>query len=89
MKISDKPLFDKVNKILWLDWDPIGINNLDTCKDEYAGYVPQIFKLVKARADRDIIAEALIKIEHDQMGLSTNHERLSIADKLLSANFDQ
>src|SRR5690606_29989731 len=44
-------LYKKINDILWFDWDPIGVNDLAP-SDEYHRYVPEIFTLVRAKADR-------------------------------------
>lgn len=75
--------FKKIDDILWLDWDPIGINDIAP-RDEYQRYVPEIFKLLKANADRQEIANRLLKLETVVIGMSGPLERcLIIADKIL------
>ena len=55
-------------------------------RDEYQSYVPEIFELVKANADRQKIADRLFKLETDNMGMGGTMENcLSIADKILKA----
>lgn len=81
---KDFLLFKKVDDILWFDWDPIGINDIAP-RDEYQPYVAEIFGLVKAKSDRQEIADRLHKIETDNMGMSGTIEKcLIIADKILS-----
>jgi len=78
-------LYKKIDDILWFDWDPIGINDLAP-RDEYQGYVPEIFGLVKAKADRKEIANRLHKLETENMGMNGTIENcLTIADKILKA----
>jgi hypothetical protein len=82
---KDFLLYKKIDDILWFDWDPIGIND-DAPRDEYQGYVPEIFGLVKANADRQEIANRLHKLETENMGMSGTIENcLTIADKILNA----
>lgn len=83
--VKDFLLYKKIDDILWFDWDPIGINDLAP-RDEYQGYVPEIFGLVKAKADRQEIANRLYKLETENMGMSGKIENcLTIADKILNA----
>lgn len=80
---KDFLLYKKIYDILWFDWDPIGINDIAP-RDEYQGYVPEIFGLVKAKADRQEIADRLHRLETENMGMSGTIENcLTIADKIL------
>lgn len=82
---KDFLLYKKIDDILWFDWDPIGINDLAK-RDEYQGYVPEILELVKAKAERQEIANRLHKLEMGNMGMSGTIENcLTIADKILKA----
>lgn len=82
---KDFLLYKKIDDILWFDWDPIGINDFAP-RDEYQSYVPEIFELVKANADRQEIANRLHKLETENMGMSGTIEScLTIANKILNA----
>jgi len=82
---KDFLLYKKIDDILWFDWDPIGVNDLAP-RDEYQSYVPEIFGLVKAKADRQEIANRLHKLETENMGMGGTIENcLTIADKILNA----
>jgi hypothetical protein len=86
---KDFLLYKKIDDVLWFDWDPIGINDIAP-RDEYQSYVPEIFRLVKAKADRKEIANRLFKLETDNMGMSGTVENcLRIADKILDAYSDR
>jgi len=78
-------LCKKIDDILWFDWDPIGINDIAP-RDAYQSYVPEIFRLVKSKSDRQEIANRLLKLENEIIGLSGTIENcLTIADKILKA----
>jgi hypothetical protein len=82
---KDFLLYKKIDDILWFDWDPIGINDIAP-RDEYQSYVPEIFGLVKAKADRQEIANRLFKLETENMGMGGTLENcLTIAEKILQA----
>ena len=55
MKLSAEQvvLYKLIDKILWEDWDPIGINHEESIRDEYFGYVPQVFSLKINKANKD------------------------------------
>jgi hypothetical protein len=41
MNMENK-IFRSIDHILWTDWDPGGLNDLQMCRDEYRSYVPAI-----------------------------------------------
>jgi len=83
---KDFLLYKKIDDILWFDWDPIGINDMAP-RDEYQGYVPEIFNLKKSGADRQEIAKRLLKLETENMGMSGTLENcLRTADKIINAS---
>ena len=82
---EDFLLYKKIDNILWFDWDPIVVNDIAP-RDEYQSYVPEIFRLVKAKSGRQEIANILYKFETENMGMSGTIENcLTIADKILKA----
>ncbi|MBF0695389.1 MAG: hypothetical protein IR153_10080 [Flavobacterium sp.] len=83
---KDFLLYQKIDDILWYDWDPIGINDMAP-RDEYQGYVPEIFNLKKSGANRQEIANQLLSFETDNMGMSGTLETcLKVADKIIKAS---
>ena len=78
-----KELWIKVDKILWEEWDPIGVNDYGGPDDEYRGYVPSIIKLLEEEADESKIAKLLHQYANINMGLSTSlTDHLEIVKKL-------
>jgi len=81
---NDFLLYRGIDDILWFDWDPIRVNDAAP-RDEYLSYVPEIFELVKAKAGRYAIADRLLKLATENMGMGGTIENcLEIADKILS-----
>lgn len=84
MTEEQKIIFKKIDDILWFDWDPIGVNDIEGARNEYQSYTPEIFGLKIKGADRDSIANRLNEIAVDRMGLLGNIEHCNrIADKIL------
>ncbi len=80
---NDLIVYKKIDDILWFEWDPIGIND-SAPRDEYQGYVPEIFRLKKNGADRMKIAQKLLDLESKIIGMpGTMNKCLIIADKIL------
>jgi hypothetical protein len=78
-------LYKAIDEILWRDWDPIGISNLDGPRDEYQTYLPEVYRLALA-GDRSKIVEYLFWAATDRMGLTTQrNQHLEVADKILAA----
>lgn len=57
--MKSKGLSAQVDKILWEEWDPIGVNDYGGPDDEYRGYVPSIVALLQRNEDELKIAELL------------------------------
>jgi len=75
-----KKLWIKVDKILWEEWDPIGVNDYGGPDDEYRGYIPSVMKLLEEKADEIKIAKLLHQHANRNMGLSTrleNHKKVA------------
>jgi len=79
-------LYNKIDEILWEDWDPIGVNDIKEARDEYYGYLPHIFRLALEGADRERIANSLIATIETNIGLTANKEHnLKVAEKIICA----
>jgi hypothetical protein len=78
-------LYCAIDEILWRDWDPIGISQIEGLRDEYQMYLPQVFKLALA-GERSKIADYLFTVPVDRMGLTTQrNQHFAVADKILDA----
>ena len=56
-------LYNEIDKILWEDWDPIGVNDCEGARDEYSSYVPQIYRLIFEDEDTEKMSATLILSE--------------------------
>lgn len=78
-------LMKEVDRILWEDWDPIGVNDIPAARDEYSSYVPSIARLLKDGADAAQIAHHLKTIEENSLKVGVYDDRRKrVADKLVS-----
>lgn len=78
MKKSE--LWIKVDKILWEDWDPIGVNDYGGPDDEYRDYVSSIIKLLESDVNESKITKLLHQHANVNMGLNTRlaeHEEIA------------
>jgi len=69
MNKKDKELIIRVDEILHYLWDPIGISNEPSARDEYTSYVPQIFSMLKSNMGVKDIAEKLDGFAHNEAGV--------------------
>lgn len=76
-------LYKRIDKILWEDWDPIGVNNYKSARDEYQSYLPQVFRLAAEDAEVSKIAESLNLIVTDSIGLQSNINHCTEIAKLI------
>ena len=86
MSPSDERLYRLCDEALHYLWDPIGVAWAPQARDEYYGYLPKVFHLVKAGQRLELI-EYLRIVEEEHMGAgktpSTSRER--VADFLIDA----
>ena len=86
MTNDQKKLYQIIDEILWKNWDPIGVNDIEDVRDEYQSYTPHIFSLTIQGADKIKIAEHLYKIETITMGMTGNKKHCEeIAQKIIDA----
>jgi len=74
MTNEQKAVYESIDEILWTQWDPIGVNDVEDVRDEYESYTPTIFNLRIYGADKETIANKLFEIETKTMGVLGNIE---------------
>ncbi|MDM0067065.1 hypothetical protein [Variovorax sp. J31P207] len=81
----DLALYRAVDEVLHYLWDPIGVASIPGARDEYHGYLPHIFGMLKNGSVEDELAEYLSGVATNRMGLSArpDHDR-AIARHLLN-----
>ena len=79
---QDASAYEALDRLLFREWDPIGVHNIDGPEDEYQAYLPHFWTLVKDGASAEEVAAYLGDIETDRIELPTSQEhRLDIARK--------
>ena len=67
-------LYRRVDEVLTYVWDPIGVREVPQARDEYRGYLPQVFRRVLDATEPGTIAEYLLSAASECMGLTINEE---------------
>ena len=80
----EKELYRRTDEILHYIWDPIGIKDVPQARDEYHAYFPRVFARVLENYSDDEIADYLIKVESEEMGLTTDRKRALEVAKILT-----
>jgi len=74
--------YESLDRLLFREWDPIGVSDVDRAEDEYRMYLPGFWTLVRSGASAEQVADYLGKIEIERIELTTSLEhRLDIARK--------
>ena len=74
-----------IRNILFLDWDPIGVNYNKNVEDEYDHYIAQVYRLLINKASASRIKEHLIYLETGIVGERvTSEQQLEIIVKKLT-----
>lgn len=80
-----KELYKKIDEILWNNWDPIGVNDIEAIRNEYKSYVPYIVNLKVRGADIIKITNHLFQLESVTMGMVGSKDRCKeIAQKIFN-----
>jgi hypothetical protein len=58
-----------IGKILWEQWDPIGVNDESAARDEYDAYVGGIHNLLINNSSDEELMRHLLHLEQINMGL--------------------
>ena len=79
------PLLPAVQDILFREWDPIGVNDNELCRDEYDSYASWVVRLLLSGTDEYELAAGLSEIQRVGMGMSSIDEELHrrVARRLL------
>jgi len=85
-QLKQLKLYKIIDEILWKDWDPINVNDIEDVRDEYQSYVPHIFRLALEGKNEKQIADSLETTIESEMGLTSSKEQnLAVATKIIQA----
>ena len=71
---SELALYRAVDEVLHYVWDPIGVSSSPYARDEYRGYLPEVYAMLKNNWDANSIANCLFRMATETMGLTGNRE---------------
>ena len=78
-----KELYQRVDEVMHYVWDPIGVSGTPPARDEYDGYLPQVFAMLLEAKDRGSISAYLTQVEEERMGLTPSKERAEEVTEVL------
>ena len=82
LRAEDAGAYEALDRLLFRQWDPIGVYEADGPDDEYRAYLPRFWELVRTGAPEVEVVGYLAEIERDRIALETTDEhRLDIARK--------
>lgn len=67
---NQQQLYQRIDEILFYQWDPIGISGSDWPRNEYHSYLPQVFACVMESNSPQPVAKLLGLIATENMGLA-------------------
>lgn len=67
-------LLATVQDVLFREWDPIGVNHNELCRNEYDSYAPTVASLLLAGAVEYKLAAHLSQLQRVAMGMSFSDE---------------
>ncbi len=66
---------EEIRRLLWEDWDPIGVSEFSDWTDEYDSYAPGLQNLLRTGGTTDDVFRYLWTIETVSLGISPTPER--------------
>lgn len=81
-------LYLRTGEVLHYLWDPIGISDLPEARDEYDYYLPHVFGMLIRGESEDAVAQYLVSVETDRMGVWPGKDRARKVAEILTAWID-
>lgn len=86
MNLHRTAVWEAIDRILWEEWDPIGVNADDAAKGEYSEYVGLVIRILQSGADAKDVAAFLSKLQIERMGLHPGGtHNTAVATQILKA----
>ena len=73
--LKNKELQDQVGKVLFYEWDPLGVSTMDYMRDEYSRYVLEVVEIALECSSYEAIEEELVLVRKEWMGMEDNTEQ--------------
>ena len=69
---AQQAFYEAVDRILWEEWDPIGVNDESGARNEYSSYLPSVVSLSLSSLNPSPIFDYFEQITTGDMGLGSN-----------------
>jgi hypothetical protein len=73
-----RQLASEIRALLLTEWDPIGVHDIPSARDEYDEYVGPITKMITEAALPSEICDYLLSVERKEMGLTGDQRRAQL-----------
>lgn len=67
-----------LSEVLYYKWDPIGVKDCVSSRDEYDSYISWIIDILNKNPDVSVLTHYLSEVETQEMGLTSDTELNSI-----------
>jgi hypothetical protein len=68
---------EAIRKVLFCDWDPIGVSDDANLRDEYDAYIAPVYRILSGSRSEQELVDLLFRTEADSIGLQCDSpERL-------------
>jgi hypothetical protein len=82
LSADDAGAYEALDRLLFRQWDPLGVYDFDGPEDEYRAYLPRFWQLVRSGSSEEQVVEYLAEIERERIESETSDEhRRDIARK--------
>jgi len=70
---------DSISRILYQDWDPLGVNDYPETEDEYYAYIAPIYRVLVGSRSEDDLIQVLRRTAVEKMNVSAgSNEKLQL-----------
>lgn len=80
---KDAELYKRIDEVIFYLWDPVEVSNAVGARSEYEGYLPSVFEIVRRNAPSSEIADYLMRVESERMGMKPRSKKASEIAELL------
>ncbi len=74
LSLQDASAYEAIDRLLWREWDPIGVSDLWDAQNEYRGYLPSFWVLLTKGDEEETLVSYLRKVEIEHIACETSDE---------------
>ena len=73
---------ENLKRLLWEEWDPIGVNDMPDAEGEYDSYALQVFQMLNQGKNKADMLAYLEWVETEYIGLGLSGRSPAIVDRV-------